>query len=152
MNQGYEILTDTNADNTTTTTTTMFKSNIRLYSFAVPIPTDMNIIRPHDPDSTSTIASILEKQKQQRKVPIDIFTDKTKCIVGTITLLGTKSIMVWFGWGQVQTNATTNSNIDKLIGNALQQQKQKQQQSTSDSQESKQSNLMGIGQGMFICC
>jgi hypothetical protein len=40
-------------------------------------------------------------------------------VVGTLTLLGDKSVMVWFGLGQVQAKEESNTSETAVVGNGM---------------------------------
>jgi hypothetical protein len=82
--------------------------------FACVIPNDASVV-PKDPDAPLVVT--------QSVVPVNVSIDTRKeGIVGIITLLGSNSVKIWFGWGrllghdeaaaatpqkQVQTNAVS---------------------------------------------
>lgn len=72
-------------------------SRTKVLTFACKIPTDMSFV-PNDPDSLRKpmppVANAGMPQQQEQG------------IVGTITFMGDKSIMVWFGWGKLQSPAS----------------------------------------------
>lgn len=67
------------------------EAKMETLSFAVNIPSDMSFV-PKDPDAAPSLA-----------VPPHGGFTENRGIVGTVTLFGSKSIMVWFGWGHLAT-------------------------------------------------
>jgi hypothetical protein len=67
-------------------------ANTEILTFGCEIPSDMSFV-PRDPDDPLAAAS---------PIPVNRSSDENQGIVGTITMLGSKSVMVWFGWGRIR--------------------------------------------------
>jgi hypothetical protein len=91
---------------------TSFQATTDVVPFACRLPADISLI-PFDPDEP------LAASKQS--VPINVSPDMTdQGIVGTITLLGNSSAMIWYGWGRIVTSHakgnsdTTTSELQRI--------------------------------------
>ena len=74
------------------------RPNAEILSFGCEIPTDMSFV-PKDPDDTFAAAP---------PIPVNHITDTNQGVVGTITILGGNSVLIWFGWGRIRQEATTS--------------------------------------------
>ena len=83
----------------------------KILTFACEIPHDMSFVPP-DPDALRRplpqVATIMVPQTQQHEIGV----------IGTITFLGNKSIMIWFGWGNLrQSSSADGNNADEVANN-----------------------------------
>lgn len=83
------------------------RPNTEILSFACAIPDDMSFV-PKDPDDLLVAA---------QPIPVNRSSDPNQGIVGTITLLGSKSAMIWFGWGEIRHEAA--SSHQRELGNSM---------------------------------
>ena len=82
----------------------------KILTFACEVPCDMSFV-PLDPDSLRRplppVANPGMAQTQQH----------AKGIVGTITYLGDKSIMIWFGWGNLMQSSSADDHTAAEVAN-----------------------------------
>jgi len=86
--------------------------------FAIALPPDLSFV-PTDPDCSTIV-----RNKKPLPAATASFTGggqhQSKGIVGTITMLGDKSVMIWFGWGDVNpvAQSTTGQQSDQSLQTA----------------------------------